>query len=120
MKSFPAILTHNYTNEETGLLVAQTELQRRSEHLKNVNTQLRAYGQLRGDHPLIQLIQQCLQNVPVKRQSIREVLALIELTRGEIGNEVCDRNKEELVRALQNQSRNQVRESALEFVSCSD
>ena len=113
-------LAHNYTNKETGLLVARTELQRRSKYLQNVNTQLRACGQLRGDHPLIQLIQQCLQNVPAKRQSIREVLALIELARGEIRDEESDRNKEELVRTLQNQPRNQVRESDLEFVSCGD
>ena len=111
-------LAPTYTNRETGLLVARTELQRRSEYMRSVNTQLRACGQLRGDHPLIQLIQQCLQNVPVKRPSIREVLGLIELARAGIRDEESERNKEELVRALQNQPRNQVRESALEFLSC--
>ena len=109
-------LAHNYTDEETGLLVARTELQRRSKYMQYVNTQLRACGQLRGDHPFIQLIQQCLQNVPAKRPSIREVLALIEVARGEIRDEESERNKEKLVQALQNQPRNQVRESALEFV----
>ena len=108
-------LAPTYTNRETGLLVARTELQRRSKYMQNVNTQLRSCGQLRGDHPLIQLIQQCLQNVPAKRPSIREVLALIELARAGIRDEESERNKEELVRAFQNQPRNQVRESALEF-----
>ena len=102
-------LAHNYTDEESGLLVARTELQRRSEYMRSVNTQLRACGQLRGDHPLIQLIQQCLQNVPAKRPSIHEVLGLIEQARAGISDEESERNKEELVRALQNQSRNQVR-----------
>ena len=106
-------LAPNYTDEETGLLVARTELQRRSKYLRTVNTQLRACGQLRGDHPLIQLIQRCLQNVPAKRPSIREVLALIELARGTIRDEESERNKEELIRALQNHPGNQVRDCEL-------
>ena len=106
---------HNYLDEETGLLVARTELQRRSEYMRNVNTQLRACGQLCGDHPLIQLIQHCLHNSPHKRPNIREVLRLLEEARAGLRDEGSERNKEELVRALQNQPRNQVRESALEF-----
>ena len=113
-------LAPTYTNKETGLLVARTELQRRSKYMQSVNTQLRTCGQLRGDHPLIQLIQQCLQNVPAKRPSICEVLHLIELARADIRDEESEKNKEELVRALQNQPRNQVRESALECVSFDD
>ena len=101
-------LAPTYTDEEHGLLIARTELQRRSEYMRSVNTQLRACGQLRGDHPLIQLIQQCLQNVPVKRPSIREVLGLIELARAGTRDEESESNKEELVQALQNQPRNQV------------
>ena len=105
----------NYLDEETGLLVARTELQRRSEYMQSVNTQLRACGKLCGDHPLIQLIQQCLHNGPHKRPNIREVLHLLQEARAGIGDEETERNKEELVRALQNQPRNQVRECALEF-----
>ena len=106
-------LAPNYTDEETGLLTARTELQRRSEYMRSVNIQLRACSQLRGDHPLIQLIQQCLQNVPAKRPIICEVLHLIELARSEIRDETSERNREELVQCLQSQPRNQVRESAL-------
>ena len=100
---------------DSGLLVARTELQRRSEYMRSVNTQLRAYGQLRGDHPLIQLIQQCLHNRSSNRPNIREVLRLLEEARAGIRDEKSERNKEELVRGLQNQPRNQVRKSALEF-----
>ena len=100
---------------DSGLLVARTELQRRSEYMRSVNTQLHACGQLRGDHPLIQLIQQCLHNRSSNRPNIREVLRLLEEARAGIRDEESERNKEELVRALQNQPRNQVRESALEF-----
>ena len=102
-------LAHNYTDEKSGLLVARTELQRRSEYMANVNSQLQAYGQLRGDHPLIRLIQQCLQNLPAKRPGIREVLRLLEDARAGIRDGESERNKHELVRTFQNQPSNQVR-----------
>ena len=102
-------LEPNYTDEKSGLLVARSELQRRSEYMADVNAQLRACGKLRGDHPLIRLIQQCLHNGPHKRQHIREVLRLLEEARAGIRDEESERNKRELVRALQNQPRNQVR-----------
>ena len=110
-------LEPNYFND-SGLLVARTELQRRSEYMQSVNTHLCACGQLRGHLPLIQLIQQCLHNRSCNRPNIREVLRLLEEARAGIREEDSERNKEELVRALQNQPRNQVRESALEFLSC--
>ena len=102
-------LAPNYLDEASGLLVARTELQRRGRYMANVNAQLRACGQLRGDHPLIRLIQQCLHNGPHKRPSIREVLGLLEEARTGIRDEESERNKHELVQALQNQPRNQVR-----------
>ena len=99
-------LEPTYYNDETGLIVGRSELQRRSKYMRYVNEQLRACGQLRGDHPLIRLIQQCLHNGPHKRPSIREVLHLLEEARA--GVEENERNKRELVRALQTQPRNQV------------
>ena len=101
-------LAHNYLDEDSGLLIARTELQRQSVYMRNVNTQLRACGQLRGDHPLIQLIQQCLNNSARKRPDISEVLGLLEEARAGIRDEESGRNRVELVRALQNQPRNQV------------
>ena len=109
-------LAPNYTDEKSGLLVARTELQRHNEYMENVNFQLRACGQLCGDHPLIRLIQQCLQNLPTKRPGICEVLSLLEEARAGIRDEESERNKYELVRALQNQPRNQVRVQTV--ISC--
>ena len=106
-------LEHNYYDENSGLLVARTELQRRSKYMRYVNEQLRACGQLRGDHPLIQLIQQCLHNLPAKRPGIHEVLHLLEEVRAGVRDEESERNKHELVQALQTQSRNQVRDCTL-------
>ena len=106
-------LPYTYVNEETGLVVGRTELQRRSGYMAGVNQQLRACGQLRGDHPLIRLIQQCLHNGPHKRPSIREVLRLLEEARAGFRDGESERNRRDLVRALQTQPRNQVRDCAL-------
>ena len=99
-----------YFEEKSGMLLARTELQRRAEYMRYVNEQLRACGQLRGDHPLIRLIQRCLHNLPAKRPGIREVLRLLEKAKAGVGDEGSERNKRELVRALQTQPRNQVRD----------
>jgi serine/threonine protein kinase len=106
-------LEHNYFDEKSGVLLARTELQRRSHYMRNVNEQLRACGQLRGDHPLIRLIQQCLHNLPAKRPGIRDVLRLLEEVRAGVRDEGSERNKRELVRALQTQPRNQNLERVL-------
>ena len=102
-------LAPTYLDDASGLLIARTELQRRGMYMANVNAHLRACDQLRGDHPLIRLIQQCLHNGPHKRPHIREVLHLLEDARASIRDEESERNKRELVRTLQNQPRNQVR-----------
>ena len=90
--------------------MGRTELERRSVYMIEVNAQLRACSQLCGDHPLIRLIQKCLQNRPQKRPSIHEVLGLLEEARAGIRDKESERKKRELVRALETQPRNQVRE----------
>ena len=102
-----------YLDKRSGSLVARTELQRRSGYMAGVNQQLRACGQLRGDHPLIRLIQQCLHNDPHKRPSIHEVLHLLEEARAGFRDGESERNIRDLVRTLQTQPRNQVRDCAL-------
>ena len=103
-------LAPNYLDDDSGLLIARTELQRRSKYMQNVNFLLRAYGQLHGDHPLIRLIQQCLHNVPAMRPNVNEALGLLEEARAGIRDDESDRNRVELVRALQSQPRSQVRD----------
>ena len=99
--------------DEDGLLVARTELQRRSEYMRFVNIKLRACGQLRADQPFIRLIQQCLHNDPHKRPNIHEVQRLLEEARACFGDGESERNRHNLVQALQTQPRNQVRGYAL-------
>ena len=98
-------LAYTYVNEETGLVVGRTELQRRSKYMRHVNEQLRACGQLRGDHPIIKLIQRCLHNLPAKRPGIREVLHLLQEARAGARD-----NGWEERQTSQTQPRNQVRE----------
>ena len=113
-ETFPCDPLHpTYTDKKTKVLIARTELQRRSEYMKNVNAQLHDCGQLHGDHPLIQLIQKCLTNDPEERPGIGEVLHLLEKARAGIRDEESERNRQELVRALETQPRNQVRECTL-------
>ena len=75
-QTFPCdLLEPTYTDEESGLLKAHTELERRDEYMQKI------YSQLRKDHPLIQMIKGCLHNVPVRRPDIHEVLRLLEQSR---------------------------------------
>ena len=106
-------LAATYVEEKSGLLVARTELQRRSQYMRLVNIKLRACGQLHADQPFIRLIQQCLQNLPAKRPVIHEVQRLLEEARACFGDGESERNKHDLARALQTQPRNQVRGCAL-------
>ena len=102
-----------YVQETSGLLMGRSELQRRSEYMACVQDKLRACGQLRADHPFIILIQQCLQNLPAKRPVIHEVQCLLEEARACFGDGESERNRRDLVQALQTQPRNQVRGCAL-------
>ena len=109
-ETFPCkLLEPNYREDESKHLAARTELQRRGNYMQSVNAKLNACGQFCEDHPLIQLIHQCLDNSPHQRPNIHEVLRLLEEARIGIRDEESEKNKEELVRALQNQPRNQVR-----------
>ena len=90
-------LEHNYYDENSGVLLGRTELQRHTEYMRYVNEQLHACGQLRGDHPFIRMIQQCLHNLPAKRPGIREVLHLLEEARDGVRDDESERNKHELV-----------------------
>ena len=106
-------LEPTYLDEDSGLLVARTELQRRSEYFVCVHDKLRACGQLRADQHFIRLIQQCLQNGLHKRPSIHEVQHLLEEARACFGDGEIEKNRHDLVRALQTQPRNKVRGCAL-------
>lgn len=108
---------YNYFDVFTGSLIAYTELERRRKYMQDVEEKLRAYRQFHNEHPLLQLIKKCLENVPDNRPNIREVLHLLEKARA--NSEELDEasEREWLTRAVREQTRNMVREKLHAFVT---
>ena len=104
-QTFPSSLQPTAYREH-GRLLARTELERRERYMRMIRTELRE------KHPLLQMIEGCL-DFPEDRPSIAEVLRLLEEARAEVRDEQTDMNKLELLRALQTQPRNQVRDCVL-------
>ena len=104
-QTFPSSLLPT-AYRERGRLLARTELERRERYMRMIHRQL-------GEkHPLLQMIEGCL-DFPEDRPSIGDVLHLLEEARAEVRDEQTDMNKLELLRALQTQPRNQVRDCVL-------
>ena len=82
---------------------ARTELERRERYIRLI------YSQLREKHPLIKMIEGCL-DFPEERPSIPEVLCLLEEARAEERDEQTDMNKLELLQTLQTNSGSQVKD----------
>ena len=97
-------------DDERESIVPRTEVERRSKYMKHLEKTLDGYfsGQGSISSNLFGLIQQCLHNGPHKRPSIGEVLRLLEEARAGVRDDDSERNKRELVRALQTQPRNKV------------
>ena len=105
-QTFPCdLLAPNYRDERRRI-VGRTELERRERYMRMI------YRQLREKHPLLQMIEGCL-DFPEDRPSIREVLRLLEEARAEVRDEQTDMNKLELLQALQMRPSYQVRETTL-------
>ena len=96
--------------DESKKLVARTEIERRHHYMRAVQHKLQASDQQHPveDHPLVQLIKQCLQNDPSDRPGIQEVLAHIEKARVGFDGEDSESKKQKLVKALQIKPRKQV------------
>ena len=93
-QTFPCNLLAPTYRDDTRRLVARTELERRETYMRKV------YNQLSENHPLIEMIEQCLENSPEDRPSVQQVVQLLQLARAEIGANESDLNKLELVQAL--------------------
>ena len=102
-QTFPCnLLAPTYRNEQRRL-VARSELERRDTYMQMI------YSQLRHNHPLLEMIEKCL-DFPEDRPSIHEVLRLLELARDEGRDEHTEMNKLELIQALHTHPSNQVSE----------
>ena len=95
-----------YTDED-GLLLARTEIQRRSKYMTYVNEKLleflrdEGHGECRDvyDHPVNTVIKQCLENAAKNRPNILEVLHLLEKAKVVSRDEEGD--KSQLLQVLQ-------------------
>ena len=101
-QTFPCnLLAPNYRDERRRI-VGRSELERRNQYMQLI------YSQLREHHPLLQMIERCLE-FPEDRPGICEVLGLLEEGRGEERDDQIEMSKLELIRALHTLPRNQVR-----------
>ena len=74
MQVFPCnLLPHNYPDPDNpGRLVGRSEVERRTNYIKPL------YKELGEQHPLVQLICQCLHNIPAQRPSAEGLLQQLE------------------------------------------
>ena len=99
---FPGtLLPHNYEDPRNpDHLLARSEVERRREFIQLL------HRQLEEEHPLVQLVHQCLHNTPARRPSAEELLQQLEAVRAQIeggpyGQLVkVDMEKLKMVRAL--------------------
>lgn len=93
-QQFPEkVLPQVYRDQQQRRTVVLTELERRRDYMQLI------YHQLRKDHPLVQLIEQCLERFPLQRPNIQRVMQLLEQARTEIDDTECRMDRLELVRA---------------------
>ena len=93
-QDFPNPLPAAYMDKETMLMVGRTELQRRGSYMQKIERQLRE------EHPLILMIENCLKNLPEQRPLIGLVIEFLSQARGEIQDEEGDMNRLELVQSF--------------------
>ena len=91
---FPKPLPAMYMDEERMMIVGRTELQRRGSYMQKIERQLRE------EHPLILMIQNCLKNLPRQRPLIGRAIEFLSQARREIHDEMGDMNRLELVQSL--------------------
>ena len=91
---FPKPLSATYVDEETMMIVGRTELQRRGSYMQKIEMQLRE------EHPLILMMENCLKNLPRQRPLIGRAIEFLSQARGEIQDEEGDMNRLELVQSL--------------------
>ena len=92
-QTFPKPLSAAYMDARR-MMVGRTELERRGNYIQQI------HRLLREGHPLIQMIQCCLKNLPEDRPMIHAVLEFLEQARAEVQDGECDMSKLELVQTL--------------------
>ena len=79
-------------------MVGRTELERRDNYMQEVRRQFRE------GHPLVQMIQRCLNNIIEERPTIQQVMGWLEEARAEVEDGEYDVNKLSLTQLLQSRN----------------
>ena len=94
---FPDPLAPTYIDVNRRI-VARTELERRGNYMQEVRRQFRE------GHPLVQMIQRCLNNIIEERPTIQQVMGWLEEARAEVEDGEYDVNKLSLAQLLQSRN----------------
>ena len=80
LKVFPgSLLSHTYPDPANRhRLLARSELERRRDYIQQLN------GMLGEEHPLVQLVRQCLHNIPDQRPPAGELLQQLEAAKAQV------------------------------------
>ena len=102
-QTFPCNLLAPTYPDDQGKITGRSELERRDRYMQVI------YSKLRQNHPLLQMIKECL-DFAKDRPSTHKVLHLLKRARDEERDVEVEMNKLELIQALNVQSTKQVRE----------
>ena len=98
----------NYEDEERGVLIARTELKRRSRYMEVI------YKHFDKAHSLVTMIKKCLQNSSKKRLNIHEAVQCIEEAMAGNKDDLAAKNKLELIQTVHEMSQAfEIREAEL-------
>ena len=80
LQVFPgSLLPHNYPDPQNpDHLSARSEVERRRDYIQPL------YGQLGEEHPLVQLVCQCLHNIPARRPTAKDLLQRLQAVKAQI------------------------------------
>ena len=80
LQVFPgSLLPHNYPDPQNpDHLLARSEVERRRDYIQPL------HGQLGEEHPLVQLVCQCLRNIPARRPTAKDVLQQLQALKAQI------------------------------------
>ena len=92
-QTFPKPLSAVYMDDQMKVL-RRTELERRGSYMHKIKRQLRE------EHPLILMIQNCLKDLSEDRPLIGQAIEFLSQARGEIQDEEGDMNRLELVQSI--------------------
>ena len=101
IQDFPGdLLPHTYPDPENRRrLIGRSEVERRGDYIDQLHRQL-------GErHPMVQLVEQCLDNDPEYRPSSEDVLQRLEGMRSQIRDPYLDLTKVEMMKLLEQKDR---------------